>query len=141
MFKSYTDPVFLGFNVSLFPNDPNLESEDRPDPCLVSLQNNESDVSFVPHPMPVMLSNIKTGPVDGSDRIAMVSTYKLDEDDNARDVILGTFQAFSIDVSCLIAHFFIILFALFSLAYILERRRTRPRFKIDGRRFNLRFIP
>ena len=141
IFKTITDSVFSGFNVSLVPKDPNLDSEDRLDPCLVSLQNNESDVTFASYSMPVMLSNIKTGPVARSARIAMVSTYKLDEDDSARDGILGTFQAFSIDTCCLIAHFFMILFALFSLAYILERRRTRPDFTIDGCRFNFRFIP
>ena len=141
LFKSFTDPVFSGFNVSVVPKDPKLDSEDDLDPCLVSLQNNESDVTFWSYSMPVMLSNIRTGPVSGSDRIAMASTYKLDEDNSAKEGILGTFQAFSIDACCLIAEFFIILFALFSLAYIFERRRTRPDFKIDGRRFNLRFIP
>ena len=106
-----------------------------------SLQNNESDVTFWSYYMPVMLSNIKTGPVARSDRIAMISTYQLDVDNSAREGILGTFQAFSIDACCLIAQFFIILFALFSLAYIFERRRIRPDFKIDGRRYSLRFIP
>ena len=118
-----------------------LDPKEDLDPCLVSLQNNESDVTLLSYSMPVMLSNIRTGPVARFDRIAMVSTYKLDENNSGRNGVLGTFQTFSIDVCCLIAHFFIILFALFSLAYILERRRTRPRFKIDGRRFNLRFIP
>ena len=169
LFKSVTDTVFFRFNVSLVPKDPTVKgdvsdddfannpflfgvnssntaqptvtSEEDLDPCLVSLQNSESDVTFFSYSMPVMLSNIKTGPVAGSDRIAMVSTYKLDEDHSARNGILNTFQTFSIDACCLIAHFFIILFALFSLAYILERRRARPDFKIDGRRFNLRFIP
>ena len=167
IFKLVTDTVFSGFNVSLFPKDskvkgdasddfnsmafvlgvnssntakPTVTEEDL-DPCLLSLQNNESDVTLLPYSMPVMLSNIKSGPVAGSNRIGMVSTYKLDKDDSAKEGILGTFQAFSIDTGCLIAHFFIILFALFSLAYILERRRTRPRFTVDGRRFNLRFIP
>ena len=167
IFKSFTDFVFSGFNVSLVPKDPKVKAdysddgnnrafvlganssntakptvtEEDLDPCLLSLQNNESDVTFLPYSMPVMLRNIKTGPVSDSERIAMVSTYKLDKDDSAKEGILGTFQSFSIDASCLIAHIFIILFALFSLAYILERRRIRPRFTVDGRRFNLRFIP
>ena len=169
-FKSVADTVLSGFNVSLVPKDPTAKEyisdgdfannspfvlgvnssniakptitfEEDLDPCLVSLQNNESDVTYLSYSMPVMLSNIKTGPVARSERIAMVSSYKLDEDDSASEGILGTFQAFSIDACCLIAQFFIILFALFSLAYIFERRRTRPDFKIDGRRFNLRFIP
>ena len=151
LFKSVTDTVFLGFNVSLVPKEAkvtrdtsgddfaNNTSEDL-DPCVLSLQNNESDVTSYSYSMPVVLSNIKTGPVAGSERIAMVSTYKL-ENGNGKEGILGTFQTFSIDACCLMAHIFIILFALFSLAYILERRRTRPDFKIDGRRFNLRFIP
>ena len=109
------------------------------DPCLVSLQNNESDVTLLSYSMPVMLSNIQTGPVASSDRIAMVSTYKL-EHGSGSEGILRTFQTFSIDACCLIANFFIILFVLFSLAYIFERRRTRPDFTVDGRRFNLRFI-
>ena len=170
IFKSVTDIVFSGFNVSFVPKEakvkrdpsdddfannspfvlgvnssnttqPSVTAEEDLDPCLVSLQNNESDVTYFSYSMPVMLSNIKTGPVARSERIAMVSSYKLDEDDSASEGILGTFQAFSIDACCLIAQFFIILFALFSLAYIFERRRTRPDFKIDGRRFNLRFIP
>ena len=168
LFKSVTDTVFSGFNVSLFPKDPKVKtdisdddfantpfvlganssntakptvtSEDL-DPCLFSLQNNESDVTFYSYSMPVMLSNIRTGPVSGSERIGMISTYKLDKDESAREGILDTFQTFSIDTCCLIANFFIILFALFSLAYVFERRRTRPDFKIDGRRFNFRFIP
>ena len=170
LFKSAEHTIFLGFNVSLVPKDPTVKGDtsdhdfannnqfvlgvnssnnakptiafkENRDPCLASLQNNESDATLYSYSMPVMLSNIKTGPVAGSDRIAMVSTYKLDEDDSAKEGILGTFQAFSIDACCLIAQFFIILFALFSLAYILERRKTRPRFKIDGRRYSLRFIP
>ena len=149
LFKFVADSVFSGFNISFVPKDlkvkedasPTVTSEEDLDPCLISLQNNESDVTFWSYSMPVMLNNIKTGQVSGSDQIAMVSTYKLDNDDSAKEGILGTFQAFSIDACCLIAHFFIILFALFSLAYIFERRRTRPDFKIDGRRFNLRFIP
>ena len=170
LFKILADTVFSGFNVSLVPKDlkvkanfsdgdfanntpfllevnssntPKLRvtTKDHFEPCLLSLQNNESDVTLLSYSMPVMLSNIRTGPVARSDRIAIISTYKLDEDDSARDGILGTFQTFSIDACCLMAHIFIILFALFSLTYILERRRIRPRFKIDGRRFNLRFIP
>ena len=170
LFKSVTDTIFFGFNVSLVPKDPTVtenpsddrfgnnspfdlgfnssntakstvSSEEHLDPCLISLQKNESDVTLLSYSMPVMLNNIRTGPVAGSDRIAMISTYKLDNDESAREGILGTFQTFSIDACCLIVNFFIILFALFSLAYILERRRIRPNFKINGRRFNLRFIP
>ena len=169
LFKSVTDTVFSGFNVSLVPknaevksdvsyNDfenntpfvlglnssdiakPTVTSQDF-DPCLVSLQNNESDVTFYSYSMPVLLSNVRTGPISGSKKIGMVSTYMLDEDAGAKEGILGTFQTFSIDACCLIAHFFIILFALFSLAYILERRRARPDFTIDGCRSNFRFIP
>ena len=167
LFNSLTNAVFSGFNVSLVPKDLKvkvnvsdgdfaintpfllevnssktpLTTKDHFEPCLLSLQNNESDVTYLSYSMPVMLSNIKTGPVARSDRIAMVSTYKLDKDDSGMDGILGTFQVFSIDTCCLIAHLFIILFALFSLAYIFERRRNRPDFTVDGRRFSLRFIP
>ena len=170
IFKFATDAIFLGFNVSLVPkypkvkgdvsNDdfankisfvlglnssnttqPTVTSEEDLDPCVLSLQNNESDVTYLSYSMPVMFSNIRTGPVARSDKIAMVSTYKLDQDNSAKEGILGTFQAFSIDACCLMAHIFIILFALFSLAYIFERRRIRPDFTIDGRRFSLRFIP
>ena len=169
IFKVMTDAIFFGFNVSLVPKDPTVKrdgsnhdfannpfvlgvnssntakstvsSEEQLDPCLISLQTNESDVTYLSYSMPVMLSNIKAGPVSRSERIAMISTYKLDADNTAREGILGTFQAFSIDTCCLIAQFFIIFFALFSLAYILERRRTRPRFKISGHRFSLRVIP
>ena len=168
IFKVMTDAIFSGFNVSLVQKDPTVKrdvsdhhsannpvleinssnttrftvsSEEHLDPCLISLQNNESDVTYLSYSMPVMLSNIKTGPLARSDRIAMISTYKLDENDSAREGILGTFQTFSIDACCLIAQFFIILLALFSLAYIFERRRIRPGFTIGGRRFNLRFIP
>ena len=169
MLKTFTDTVFWGFNISHVPKylnikgdvsdddianntpfvlgvnssntaKPTVTSEDL-DPCLVSLQNNESDVTFFSYSMPVMLSNIQTGPVASSDRIGMLSTYKLDEDGSAKEGILGTFQAFSIDACCFMAHIFIILFALFSLAYVFERRRIRPDFTVDGRRYSLRFIP
>ena len=138
------DTVLSGFNVSLISKRSSLQSPTNEsvviDECLLSLQRNESDVALFPYTMPVMMSNIRTGAVFFSDKIAIASTYKvLDQDANPG--VFATFDAFGVDVVALILNFFVILTALISLTYILERKSASRRVRINGRRFNLRYVP
>ena len=143
--KDFTNIMTSGFNVTLVAKSSSLYSptDDEGtaiDECLRSLQGNESDVVFMPYTMPVMLSNVKTGPVFFSDKIAIGSTYGV-EKVNPNPGILDTFDAFGIDAVTLILNFFVILAVLICLTYILERKSPRRRIRINGRRFNLRFVP
>ena len=90
--------------------------------------------------MPVIRSNIKTGPVFFSDKIAIFSTYEF-ENNTSNTGILDTFDAFSVDALTLILNFFVILAALIFLTYILVRNSPPRRIRMNGRRFNLRFVP
>ena len=144
LYKDWTDTVVSGFNLSLVQKpsllSPTADEGQIIDECLQSIERNESDVSIMPFTMPIMMSNIKTGPVFFSNKIVIFSTYKVEKDD-PNSHILDTFDAFGLDAVALIVNFCVILAALISFTYILERKGIRPRFTINGRRFNLRFIP
>ena len=136
--------MISGFNISLVAKDSSLQSptndeEKGIDECLVSLQKNESDVILFPYTMPIMESNIKTGPVLFSDKIAIASTYKFESVPSPG--ILDTFNAFNVDAVTLILNFFVILAALILFTYILDRKNLRRRVRVSGCRFKLRFIP
>ena len=143
-YKDFTDLVVSGFNVSLDAKHSALKSfkneSEEIDKCLLSLQRNESDIVLLPYTMPVTLSNIKTGPVFFSEKIAFASTYKV-QDTDTKPGILDTFDAFGVDAVTLILNFFVILTVLICFNYILERKSPRRRMRIHGRRFNLRFVP
>ena len=143
--KDFTDTLVSGFNVSLVRKPFSLHSptddEDKAiDECLQSIERNESDTILLPYTMPVIGNNIKTGPVFFADKIAIVSTYGI-ENDTANLGILDTFDAFGVDAIALILNFIVILAALILLTYILERNSSRRRVRINSRRFNLQFVP
>ena len=143
--KDFTDTVTSGFNISLVRKAASLVSSGNEegkdiDDCLHSIQANESDVVLMPYTMPVMLSNVKTGPVFFSDKIQILSTYKVDNHDSTPG-IFATFDAFDVNALSLILNFFVILVVLISLTYILERKSLSRRIRIKGRRFKLRFVP
>ena len=144
-FKDFTDTMLSGFNVSLIAKPgllpkPADNEEEAIDECIQSIQRNESDVILMPYTMPVIMSNIKTGPVFFSDKITIASTYAV-ENDTATLGVLGTFDAFGVDAVALIFNFFVILTVLICFNYILERKSPRRQVRINGRRFNLRFVP
>ena len=144
-FKDLTDTILSGFNVSLVAKASSIHSptDDEGkaiDDCLQSIQRNESDAILLPYTMPVIMKNIKTGPVIFSDKITILSTYGV-EDDDANPGVLDTFDAFRVDALTLILNFFVILAILICFTYILERKSRRRRVRINGRRFNLRFVP
>ena len=144
-YKDLTDTMLSGFNVSLVAKSSSLYSPANDegkeiDECLLSIQRNESDAVLLPYTMPLIMNNIKTGPVFFSDKIAIASTYKV-ENDNPNPGIFTTFDAFGLDALALIVNFFFLLGAIISFTFILEHRCTRPQFTINGRRFNLRFVP
>ena len=141
--QDFTDTLLLGFNVSLVPK-PLLRSptDDKGkdiDECLRSIEKNESDAVLLPYTMPIVGKNIKTGPVFFSDKISILSTYEFQNDSSPG--IFATFQTFGVDVLTLILNFFAILTVLICLTCILERKSPRRRVRINGRRFNLRFVP
>ena len=142
--KDFTDTMLSGFNVSLLAKDPSLQSPTNEskaiDACLLSIQKNESDAVFAPYAIPVIMSNIITGPVFLSDKIVIFSTYKV-ENDTSNAGILDTFDAFGVDAIALILNFFLTLAALILFTYILERKSPRRLVRMNGRRFNLRFVP
>ena len=144
-FKDLTDTILSGFNVSLLAKPGSLHYPENDegkdiDECLLSLQRNESDAVLLPYTMPVIMKNIKTGPVFFSDKIAIVSTYGVEEDyRNPR--ILDTFGSFRVDAVALTINLFVILAVLICLTCILERKSPRRRVRNNGRRFKLRFIP
>ena len=140
-----TDTLLSGFNVSLVRKPGSLHSltndqVEEVDECLLSLERNESDTVLLPYTIPVIKSNIKTGPVFFSDKITIISTYKV-ENDNPNPGIFDTFDAFGVDALALIINFFFILTVLICLTYILERKSLSRRVRINGRRFKLRFVP
>ena len=142
--KDLTDTLLSVFNVSLVAKPisshyPTNEGN-ATDVCLLSLARNESDVILLPYTMPLIMSNIRTGPVVFSDKIAIASTYKF-ENDNSNPQILDTFNAFGVDTVTLILHFFVILAVLICLTYIFERKSPCRRVRMNGRRFNFRFVP
>ena len=144
-FKDFTDTMLSGFNVSLLAkpgllHSPANDESKAIDECLLSLQKNESDVVLLPYTIPLIMSNIKTGPVFFSDKIAIVSTYGVENDDsNPR--VFDTFNAFSIDTLVLSVNFFVILAVLIGLTYIFERKSLSRGIRMNGRRFKLRFVP
>ena len=142
-FKDFQDLVVSGFNVSLLAKDSTLKTLVNAsyaiDDCLLSVQTNESDAILLPYTMPLMMNNIKTGPVFFSDKLEIISTYKFENDSSPG--IFATFDAFGLDAITLILNFFILLAALICFTYILERNSPRRRVRINGRRFNLRFVP
>ena len=138
-YKDFTNTLLSGFNVSLVRKLGSLHSPTI-DECLLSIQRNESDAALLPYTMPVFFSNIKTGPVFFSDKIAFLSTYGYEYND-LNPGIFDTFDAFGVDALTLVLAFFAIMVALISLTYILEHKDTPPQFTISGRRFNLRFNP
>ena len=145
VYKELTDTLLSGFNVSRVAKPTSLQSPIHAegkdvDKCLLSIERNESDVILLPYTMPVIMSNIKTGPVFFSDKIAIASTYKV-ENDNPYPGIFDTFDAFRVDACALILNFFVILAILISLTYILERKSPCSRIRIKGRQFKLRFVP
>ena len=129
---------YSAFNVTAIAKSPNIGSEI--DPCLLSLQQNESDTIFSPYSMPVILENVTTGPVNYESMIGMVSAYKFESDDN-RPGIFGTFHAFATDSICLILFCTIVMYVLIALMYVLERKRENPGYTINGRKVDDRFIP
>ena len=142
--RDLTDTMLSGFNLSLVAKDPSLQyltnKGKEIDECLLSIERNDSDVVFLPYTMPVIMNNIKNGPVFFSDKIVIASAYKFENSD-ANPGIFDTFDAFGIDAVTLILNFFVILTALICLTYILERKSLSRRVRINGRRFNLRFVP
>ena len=143
--KDFTNTVTSGFNISLVRKPSSLYSPTNAegkniDDCLRSIQQNESDAVLLPYTMPVILNNVKTGPVFFSDKIVIGSTYAV-EKNNLNPGILDTFDAFGVDACALILNFFVILAVLICLTYILERKSPRRQIRINGRRFNLRFVP
>ena len=138
-YRDFTNTLLSGFNVTLFAK-PNADEDEAIDECLLSILRNESDAVLLPYTMPVIMSNIKTGPVLFSDKIAFLSTYGF-EYNVLNPGIFDTFDAFNVDALTLILAFFVIMVALISLTYTLEHKDTPPQFTINGRRFNLRFIP
>ena len=142
--QDFADTMVSGFNVSLVGKPTSshyaTNEDNATDGCLLSLAKNESDVVFQPYIMPVVMSNIRAGPVFFSDKIVIVSTYKFENND-ANPKILDTFHTFSVDVVTLILNFLVILATLISFTYILERRSLSRRVRINGRRLNLRFVP
>ena len=137
--------MISGFNVSLVAKSSSVHSptcgEDKKiDDCILSLERNESDAIFFPYTIPLIRSNIKTGPVFFSDKIQIFSTYKV-EKENPNPGILDTFDAFSVDALALILNFFVILAVLIFLTYILERKSLSRGIRINGHRFKLRFVP
>ena len=86
------------------------------------------------------MTNIKTGPVFLSDKIAIISTYGV-EKENPNPGILDTSDAFGVDALSLINNFFVILTVLICLTYILERKSLSRGIRIKGRRFKFRFVP
>ena len=142
-YKDFTDLVVSGFNVSLLAKDSTLKAlaneSHAIDDCLLSVQRNESDAILLPYTMPLMMNNIKTGPVLFSDKLEILSTYKFENDSSPG--IFATFDAFGVDAVTLILNFFIILVALICFTYIMERKSLSRRVRINGRRFNLRFVP
>ena len=146
-FKNYGDfpeTLISGFNVSLVAKPSSVydptSTEKKYDDCILSLERNESDVILFPYTMPVIMKNIKTGPVFFSDKIAILSTYKF-ENDTLNPGIFATFDAFGIDALTLILNFFLVLTALICLTCILERKSLSRRVRMNGRRFNLRLVP
>ena len=143
--KDLTDTLLSGFNLTLVRKPASLvspangEGKDIDD-CLRSIQGNESNVALFPYTMPVMMSNVKTGPVFFSDKIQILSTYNVDNDGSSPG-IFATFEAFGLDAVTLILNFFVILVVLICLTYILERMSRRRQIRIKGRRFKLRFVP
>ena len=144
-FKDFTDTMLSGFNVSLLAKPSSLHSptddEDKViDDCLLSIQKNESDTILLPYTIPIIMKNMKNGPVVFSDKISIFSTYGV-ENDTANLGILDTFDAFGVDAVTLILNFFVILAVLIVLTYILERKSSCRRMRINSRRLNLRLVP
>ena len=126
--KDFADTVVSGFNVSLVRKPSSVYSltndeDEAIDECLLSIQRNESDAVLLPYTIPIIKSNIKTGPVFFSDKIAILSTYKFENHD-PNPGILDTFDVFGIDALTLILNFFVILAVLICLTCILERKST-----------------
>ena len=142
-YQDFTDLVVSGFNVSLLAKDSTLQTlsneTNAMDECLLSIQRNESDAVLLPYTMPLMMNNIKTGPVFFSDKLEIFSTYKCEN--NSSPGIFATFDSFGIDALTLILNFSVVLTILICLIYILERKSSRRRVRMNGRRFNLRFVP
>ena len=141
--KDLTDTILSGFNVSLVRKPSSLHSstndEDKEiDECLLSVERNESDAILFPNTMPVIMNNIKTGPVVFSDKIGIASTYKFESVSSPE--VFATFDAFGIDALTLILNFLVIMAVLICLTYILERKSPRCLVRINGRRFKLRFV-
>ena len=138
IFRDSTNTLFSAFNVTAIAKSPDVSSEI--DPCLLSLQRNESDTIFLPYSMPVILENVTTGPVGYQSKIGMVSTYKFESDDN-RPGIFATFDAFGMDSICLILFCTIVMYALLAFTYVLERKRKNPDYTINGQKVDDSFIP
>ena len=143
--KGGADAMFMGFNVSLFPKTANVqsamdESDDNIDPCLASLQQNESDVVFMPYSMPTMLANITTGVVAHEAKIGMMSTYKFESDDS-KLTIFETFTSFSAEVCFLIFCTILAMYALIGSTYILEKKQISSELTNNGIKSSTRFIP
>ena len=136
--------MLSGFNVSFIAKPESLRSPTNEmksiDECLWSIERNESDVVFLPYNMPVIMNNIKTGPVLFSDKIAILSTYKVENDDR-HPRILDTFASFGVDALALILNLLAFLAVLICLTYILERKSLSRGIRINSRRFKLRFVP
>ena len=140
-----TNSLLSAFNVTMIPQSPDVGSEmhlsdTKIDPCLLSLQRNESDTILMPYSMPVVLENVTTGPVSYESKIGMISAYDIEPEDT-RPGILGTFQTFGMDSICLILFCTVIIYALITLTYVLERERQTPDYTIKGRKVDDSFIP
>ena len=143
--KDLTDTMLSGFNVSLIAKSDSLHSptndDDKAiDECLFSIQRNESDVVLLPYTIPVIMNNIITGPVFFSDKIAILSSYRV-EKNYRHPRIFDTFDSFGVDALALILNFCVIMAVLICLTYILEGKSLSRRVRINGRRFNLRLVP
>ena len=120
--------IFHVFNTTFIPKTDKIRSvwddpQDKLDPCLKSLQQNESDAVFLPYSMPVILENITTGTVTYESKLGLISAYKCESHD-FKPAILGTFGSFSLDVCVFILHFFLLLYGLLASVRMLEQKRS-----------------
>ena len=126
--------IFYVFNATFIPKTDKIRSvwddpQDKLDPCLKSLQRNESDIVFLPYSMPVILENTTIGAVTYESKLGLISAYTFESHD-FKPAILGTFGSFSLDVCVFILHFLLFLYGLLASVRILEQKRSGSKTKV-----------
>ena len=78
-----------------------LLSENSYDDCILSLQNNESDLTMIGYSMPIIGSNLKTGPAVDEVLIRIIWTYNMNSGKDEHTGVLDLFREFSSEVALL----------------------------------------